>query len=80
LYIIAAATFDKCPFLVDSGLKIQKPDKHVLQDIVIEKVDEGIFQVSESKPAPSEGLFQCCLCTKLVYHSLSVIICGYISS
>ena len=55
--IFTGAKFDKCPFLVDSGLKIQKPDKNVLQDIVVEKADEGMFQVSENKPASNEGLF-----------------------
>jgi hypothetical protein len=58
LFNFAGATFDKCPFLVDSGLKIQKPDEKVLQDIVVAKADQGIFQVSERKPAASQGLFQ----------------------
>ncbi|CAB4022779.1 5-aminolevulinate synthase, nonspecific, mitochondrial-like [Paramuricea clavata] len=54
------ATFDKCPFLVDSGLKIQKPNEKVLQDIVVAKADQGIFQVSERKPAASqEGAKKC---------------------
>ena len=40
---------------MDSGLKIQKPGEDVLKDIVVEKHDQGTFQVSENKPT-SEGL------------------------
>ena len=46
--------WDKCPFLAESGVKIQKADENVLNDVVVEKSDHGIFQTPVSKQA-SEG-------------------------
>ena len=50
----SGSSFDKCPFLVDSGLKIKKPGEEILKDIVVEKANQGTYQVSDSKPT-SEG-------------------------
>ena len=49
------ANFEKCPFLVDSGLKIQKPNEEVLKDILVAKEDQGMYQVAENKPAAHQG-------------------------
>ncbi|XP_028398277.1 5-aminolevulinate synthase, erythroid-specific, mitochondrial-like [Dendronephthya gigantea] len=67
------ANFEKCPFLVDSGLKIQKPNEEVLKDILIEKEDQGMFQVAEDKPAAfQENAKKCPFSSKPVADSKDV--------
>lgn len=55
MFHFSGSSFDKCPFLVDSGLKIQKPGEEILKDIVVEKGNQGTYQVSDNNPT-SEGL------------------------